>query len=89
MRRVERDGGAPFDFWTYFDSIPAEDFQNHDCSAGSVRWVWRSGDGRYEHVLVNSQGDGDMFMAMVLDLHNREVLGHRLLDMKSEYGLRL
>jgi len=88
MRQVSPDESAPFEFWSYVDAIPAEDFQNHDCSAGSVQWVWRSGDGRYEHVLVDSHDDADVFMAVVLDLHNQEVFGHRLLDMKAEYGLR-
>ena len=88
MTRVPSDGNAPFPFWSYVDQIPSEDFQGYDCSEGSVQWVWRSDDGRFEHVLIDAKQDKDVFMAVVLDLTKREVVGHRLMDFKREYGLR-
>ncbi|HEX9833048.1 MAG TPA: hypothetical protein VGA66_08200 [Mycobacterium sp.] len=86
MKQLSADGGAPVDFWPYFDSIPPADFEQHDCSAGSVTYVWEHPTGRYQHVLVDSE-DKNVFMAIVLDLHRRDVLGHRLLDLNREYGL--
>lgn len=80
------DGGPPFDFWPYFDAIPAADFAGHDCSAGEVESAYRDPSGRYEHVLVKS-GDRNVFMALVLDLSGGRVYGHRLLDLNREYGL--
>ena len=87
MVRVSADGNAPFPFWSYVDQIPKGDFRGYDCSEGSVRWVWREEDGRFEHILVDSKEDEDVFMAVVLDLLNKEVVGHRLMDFKHEYGL--
>lgn len=40
-RQLGVDEGPPFDFWPYFEGIPADDFEGHDCSAGSVEYVWR------------------------------------------------
>ena len=88
MRRVESDGDAPFPFWAYVDQIPTDDFQGYDCSEGSVQWVWRGDDGRFEHILIDSKQDKDVFMVVVLDLAKREVVGHRLTDFKREYGSR-
>lgn len=88
MQRVAASGDAPFPFWSYADTIPKEDFQGYDCSEGSVQWVWRGDDGRFEHVLIDTKEDPDVFMAVVLDLQKRQVAGHRLLDLKHEYGLR-
>jgi hypothetical protein len=76
----------PFDFWPYFEAIPAADFKGHDCSAGAVDYVWRENSGRFEHVLVNSE-DRNIFMVLVLDCDARVVYGHRLLDLNREYGL--
>lgn len=87
MQRIRPDSGAPFDFWSYVDSIPNEDFCGHDCSTGSVQYVWRSGDGHFEHVLIDCLDDSDCFMVIVLNLHEQRVHGHRLLDLKIEYGL--
>jgi hypothetical protein len=88
MKRLDADGNAPFPFWSYFDQIPQDDFRGYDCSDGSVQYVWRDEDGRFEHILVDTKTDKDVFMTIVLDLINKQVIGHRLMDFKSEYGLR-
>jgi hypothetical protein len=85
-RRRVGDGGSPFDFWPYFDAIPAADFAGHDCSAGVVENVWRMSPGPYEHILVNSE-DRNVFLVLVLDCEASVVYGHRLLDLNREYGL--
>jgi hypothetical protein len=86
MTQAARDAEPPFDFWEYFNAIPAADFEGHDCSAGSVTYVWTDSTGRFQHVLVNSENK-NVFMVLVLDLHGRKVHGHRLLSLNQEYGL--
>src|SRR5688572_24890648 len=86
MKRLGSDAGAPFEFWDYFDAIPQSDFEGHDCSAGSVTYVWEHPTGGFQHVLVDSE-DKNVFMVLVLDIPSGRVLGHRLLDLNSEYGL--
>jgi hypothetical protein len=78
----DEDAEPPFDFWPYVDAIPSEHFRGHDCSPGTVTYAFRHPRGRYEHVLVDST-DADVFMVLVLDLHERRVVGHLLLDMLS------
>ncbi|UTW47333.1 hypothetical protein [Bacterioplanoides sp. SCSIO 12839] len=72
------DGEPPADFWTYVESIPAEDFGVADCREGQVSHVYRMGD-LYEHVLINSQYQG-LAMVVVIDLNEKRVYGHYLLD---------
>lgn len=84
--QVGADEPPPFDFWTYFESIPVSDFEGHDCSAGRVDYAWRMPPGPYLHVLVSSE-DRNIFMVLVLDCQANAVHGHRLLDLNSEYGL--
>jgi hypothetical protein len=86
MRRLGPDAEPAFDFWPYFDAIPADDFDGHDCSAGKVHWVYAHPSGRYEHVLISSE-NRDIFMVLVLDLEAKLVLGHHLLDLPRLYGL--
>lgn len=88
MVRIGADGNAPFPFWAYVDQIPEEDFRGFDCSEGSVQWVWREDGGRFEHILIDAKEDNDVFIVIVLDLQKKEVVGHRLMDFKQEYGLR-
>lgn len=85
-QRVGSDDAPPFDFWPYFEAIPASDFEGHDCSLGQVECAWLMPPGRFEHVLVKSE-DRNVFMVLVLDRHAGAVYGHRLLDLNHEYGL--
>lgn len=82
MMRVLGEEAPPFNFWPYFDQIPAMDFEGHDCSAGRVTYVYREPSGRYEHVLIDSERR-DFFMAVVLDRQNLTVVGHRLLHLPN------
>ena len=86
MTQVVDDTPPPFDFWDYVETIPEEDFDGHDCSDGSVSYVWSDSSGQFQHVLVNSE-DKNVFMVIVLDLLERRVYGHRLLNLNKEYGL--
>ena len=87
MQRVSGDEGIPFDFWPYFDQIPEADFEGFECTEGRVDWVWRTDDGLFEHVLINTREDADVFMVLVLDRQARAVFGHRILNLKNEYGI--
>ena len=84
-QRVGPDESPPFDFWPYFETIPAADFAGHDCSGGVVENAWRVSPGAFEHVLVNSE-DRNVFMVLVLDRESGVMYGHRLLDLNCEYG---
>jgi hypothetical protein len=88
MLRVGAGGNAPFPFWSYVDQIPKEEYRGFDCSEGSVQWVWREDGGRFEHILIDAKEDKDVFMVIVLDLQKKQVVGHRLMNFKQEYGLR-
>jgi hypothetical protein len=88
MRQLGPTDEPPFDFWPYVAAIPKEDYQGFDCSAARVPWVWRSEDDAFEHVLIDTKEDPDVFMVIVLDRAKSEVAGHRLLDLKREYGWR-
>lgn len=85
IRRVD-DGGPIVDFWPYVDAVDSADFKGHDCSDGQVGWVYRMAD-RYEHVGISSR-TSNVFMTIVLDLYERRVHGHRLMNFNTLYGLK-
>lgn len=87
MRRLGPEAEPPADVWPYFEEIPPEDFEGHDCSDGSVTYVWENPEGSYQHVLVDSRVK-NVFMALVLDVHGRRVVGHHLLDLRRLSGVK-
>ena len=87
MRPISTEAEPPCDFWGYLEGIPITDFEGHDCSQGTVTYAWNDFSGRYQHVLVDST-DKKVFMVLVLDLEQRVVFGHRLLNLNREYGIK-
>ena len=87
MLRVGDDEEPPFDYRPYFEQIPKADFEGFDCTEGQVDWAWRTPDTCFEHVLINTREDTDVFMVLVLDLQAGSVFGHRILHLKNEYGI--
>src|SRR4051812_48338742 len=88
MHRVALDSAPPVAFWPYFDAIPLDHFAGHACSGQTVRHAWIDSTGRFQHVLVDA-ADKDVFMVIVLNLREQSVFGHRLLNLKHEYGLQV
>ena len=84
MRQLSPDAEPPFDFFPYFDAIPAADFGGQVCDGG-VTYVWEDDSATFQHVLFNSQ-DKNVFMVVVLDLSAKQVVGHCLLDLDHLYG---
>jgi hypothetical protein len=84
--RVGLDEEPPFDFWGYFEAISAEDFGEHDFSAGRVSYSWNMRGTAYQHVLVEC-ATPDVFLVLVVDVPARSVAGHHLLDLNRIYGL--
>jgi UDP-N-acetylmuramyl pentapeptide synthase len=84
--RVEQDDAPPFDFWDYFDAIPGQDFDGHDFSAGAVTNAWTMPSTDHQHVLIRCE-TANVFLVLVLDLRQRQVHGHHLLDIRKLYGL--
>ena len=85
MRRLGADAEPPFEFFSYFDAIPPDDFGAYEFG-GDVTYVWEDSSSRFQHVLFNSQS-GNVFMVLVLELAAKKVLGHRLLDLNIVYGI--
>jgi hypothetical protein len=85
MRDVTEAANAIPDIWPYVNSIPAADFEGH--AVGDVEHVYRSGDSRFEHVLIRT-GTKNVFLVIILDVAGAKIFGHHLLDLNREYGLR-
>ena len=83
--RVGSDEEPPFDFWDYFEAIPPEDFSEHDFSEGLVSYVYKMHETNLQHVLVECETP-NVFLVLVLDLTDRSVVGHHLLDLNRRYG---
>lgn len=86
MCRVEHEN-PPFDFWPYFELIPESDLEGFSFSEGIVNHVWRTVDGRFEHVLVSCEEDENIYLVLVLDNRECAVFGHILLNLNVEYGV--
>lgn len=86
MVRINPLARLPCDIWPYFDQISDGDFEGYDCSERAVDYIWEDDTGTFQHILLRSR-DPDVFLVVVVDLRHASVAGHRLLNLKKEYGL--
>ena len=86
MHNVTETATAVLDIWPYVDSVPAADLEGYSIYDDFVEFVYRSRDDCFDHVLVLTRTK-NVFLAVVVDLVHNSIYGHRLLDLKREYGL--
>ena len=85
MRNTTANPEPVVDIWPYVRALPSEYVAAHSVNRELVEHVYRSGDGRYDHVLVPN--GRNVYLVIVVDRHGAKILGHHLLDLASEYGL--
>jgi hypothetical protein len=79
------DGGV-LDIWPYVAAVPAADLAGEVVRPQEVDGVYRSGDGRWDHVMV-ATGTQNVYLVLVVDLASDRVYGHHLLDLNAKYGV--
>jgi hypothetical protein len=79
MRDVTATAEPVVDIWPYADELDVPEL-------GDVAHVYRSGDARFDHVMI-ATGRANVFLVIVVDIAASAIHGHRLLDLNAEYGL--
>jgi hypothetical protein len=78
--------GGVVDIWPYVAAVPAADLCGEEVRPQAVDGVYRSGDGRWDHVLV-ATGTQNVHLVVVVDVAADRVHGHHLLDLNAKYGI--
>lgn len=78
--------GGVVGIWPYVAAVPAADLAGEKVRPEEVDGVYRSGDGRWDHVMV-ATGTQNVHLVVVVDLAADRVYGHHLLDLNAKYGV--
>lgn len=85
-REDELSPKGVLDIVPYYRTIPVADFGSHKPYDDFVESVYRSGDDRFDHVLMMTWTANE-YMVIVVDLLSDQILGHHLLNLNAEYGV--
>ena len=80
------DAADAIDIWPYVDRIPRDDVLPFDAAGRDVEHVYRTDDGRFEHVLIATDTKNG-YLVVVIDLKAKQVHGHHVLNLNEKYGL--
>ncbi|MEJ7806478.1 MAG: hypothetical protein WKG03_11245 [Telluria sp.] len=86
MLNVTENADEIVDLWAYADLIIYADY--HNCTA----WEWRvehiyeTADNTFQHIGIPVPTD-DTYLTIVVDVQNRRIAGHYLLDLRRHYGM--
>ncbi len=83
---ADNDDAGAVDIWQYIDSIPESDFDGFSIGDNDVQMVRRTGDLKYDHVLIPTE-TRNVYLVLVVDLAGEFVFGHHLLNLNHKYGL--
>ncbi len=87
MTDVTKLGDAVVDIWPYVNEAKRGlDISDHAVKHELVEIIYRTDDGRFDHVLI-PYGVDNVFLTVVVDRLGRGVHGHYLLDLNEEYGV--
>lgn len=81
------DSAEPaLDIWPYVESVSAMDLDGTSIVGSDVETVYRTGDGRFDHVLIPTNYR-NIYLVLVVDRLAPVVFGHHLLNLNDKYGL--
>jgi len=87
MQNVTKLGDATLDVWPYVaEARRGLELSDYAFEHRLVELVYRSEDGRYDHVLI-PYGVENVYLAIIVDREEQRVHGHYLLDLNEEYGV--
>ena len=78
--------GYDYDYiWSYVDSIHAHDHKGCELVKGDVPYIYRTSDGKYDHIFVSTTTENAF---VILIVQERAIVGHHFLDLNVEYGIK-
>jgi hypothetical protein len=86
MRNVTADAEPVIDIWPYARAIPPGELRGVRWRDGEVEHVYRTGDDRFDHVLVPTE-TANVYLVVVVARGAAAIHGHHILDLNEEYGL--
>ena len=81
MRRLGEVPRDEIEVWPYVDALPFDPTDGND-----VECVYRSADGRWDHVLIPTAVTPH-YLVVIVDVERNEVLGHHELTLNDQYGV--
>lgn len=86
MQDVTDSATDVLNIWPYVDSVPAADLEGYSIYEDFVEQVYRSRDGRFDHVLVMTRTK-NVYLVVIVDLGRESIFGHYLLNLNEKYGM--
>ena len=86
MANVTARANPLVDIWPYVDQIPEGDLKGFVIEHGLVELVYRTGDDRFDHVLIPTLTK-NVYLVIVVLRTEPKVFGHHLLNLNEQYGL--
>jgi len=86
MLNMTETAEAIVDIWPYIKQLTNDGFVDQYVYDNElVEFVYRNGTGTYEHILLPTAGK-NTFVAIVVDISDKQILGHYKLDLRKLYG---
>jgi hypothetical protein len=89
MNNVTNEAKAIVDIWDYIRNLDYLKYFINDyiIEKTLVDYIYRNSRNTYEQILIPTTRENVQFI-IVMDLKNKNIFGHYLLDLNKEYGIK-
>ncbi|RJS94159.1 hypothetical protein [Salinisphaera sp. Q1T1-3] len=77
---------AMVDVWPYIERVLASEYEAFETDSWDVEYVYINRPESHLHLLINT-GMENVYLVVVVDILEKEIYGHDLLNLNQKYGL--
>ena len=83
MEEMSETAANVIDIWPYVQEVSRGGLQGHALDNQLIECVYRTSDGQFDHVLVETRTK-NVYLVIVINLLENRIHGHHLLDLNRE-----
>ena len=74
------------DVWPYIEEVLSSEYEDIDTVKWDVAYVYINQSESHQHILINT-GMENIYLVVVVDILQKHIFGHHLLNLNQKYGL--
>ena len=74
------------DIWPYTEAVLSSEYADAETENWDVEYVYINQSKSHQHILINT-GMANIYFVVVVDVENKSIYGHHLLNLNQKYGL--
>ena len=86
MTDITSSAEEMINIWPYVEKVLSSEYADAETDSWDVEYVYINQPESHQHILLNTEME-NIFLVVVVDVTNKSIYGHHLLNLNQKYGL--